>query len=794
MRPEGPSAVVNRSNPTTSQAITVLIVGRGRVRRGARRAVSAVLGTATTLVLLPIAINVGTGGTAPPLLQPFVGWLWPSVGLLFVVAVALGVWDRIGDARPPKVSDRWRDPNERASNLAAVLAYVDKRRASSLFARMSVELGLTLSSQPGMVQRPDEYRPDDPMRQLETLFSSEEIAARFEAERHELLIRGAPGGGKSTLLLRLCQELVIAAKKDDGRPLPVLVDLAAWSMTGRRRLASGRLSPPQDFREWLEDELDKHYKIPPPQTRGLLATKGSLTVLMDGLDEVSAEDRGKCVEEINKLRDDCGVQIAVCCRSKDYENLRRKLELYGAAEIKPLQRNKVTEALDHMTELSGVRTALATNPSLWEMLTTPLMFSIMALTYQGSQVSGQVSVSRLFNDYIVEMFVRRGVPRQWSPERVIRALRFLARLARSPLWNDDVAQSRLPARQAWIDLVTRSSMWRLFRRAEPAALTGLLAAFGLMFGLRFGLLLALVATVLAAGATVVMTRLLREVPQCSADDRSGGWLWAAGGFLAGAVAGIVAYALGMTFGMIAAWPGFVAYTVTIALALVLMLLAESVLYVPFVTLIGTCVVIVVLFWTGSVEGLLVGLGAGVGLGAMAGALISGLDGIRQSGSSWSQWTLLLGVPSSLAGVLLGVALAGLAGAPVSFSVAPLIGVTLGLIWLPLVATGAAFGVVDVITHHVSELMARPLTFDELPFRKAALLRFAHDRILLMKPENEYLFVHRLLRDHLAGCDPERLGAEVERRWHDNGELRAQATAQVPLSQRHERLSRRMRRS
>ncbi|MDX3661701.1 NACHT domain-containing protein [Streptomyces sp. ID05-26A] len=767
-------------------------MNRDQVGRGVRITVSAVLGSATTLVLLPIAINVGTGGTAPPLLQPLTGWLWPLVGLMFLVAVALGVWDRIGDARPPKVSDRWRNQHERTSNLAAVQSYVERRRASSLFARMSVELGLSLASQPAMVQRPDDYRPDDPMLRLETLFSSGEITARFEAERRELLILGAPGGGKSTLLLRLCQELVAEAKKDEERPLPVLVDLAAWSITGRRRLSSGRLSAPQDFREWLTAELKKHYNIPPPQTRGMLTAKGSLVVLMDGLDEVSAEDRWRCVEEINKLRDECGVHIAVCCRSKDYDDLRRKLELYGAAEIKPLQRDKVSECLDDLAdELSGVRTALATNPSLWDMLTTPLMFSIMALTYRGTPVSGHVSVSRLFDDYIVEMFVRKGLPSRWTPERVIRALRFLARLASSPLWNDDVAQSRLPARQAWTDLVTNSSMWRLFRRAEPAALAGLLTAFGLAFGMKFGIVLALLATTLAAAATVVMTGLLRDVPDCSADDRSGGWMWAGAGFLTGSIAGAAAYGLGMLFGSAASWPKFVAYSVTIALALVLMMLAESVLYVPFVTLIGTSVVIVVLFWTGAVEGLLVGLGAGAGLGAMAGALISGLDGVRRTSSVWSNWTCLLGVPASIAGVLMGVAFAGLAGAPAGFSLAPLIGVTLGLIWLPLVATGAAFGVVDAVTHHISELVARTMTFDELPIRKGALLRFAHDRILLIKPENDYLFAHRLLRDHLAACDPVRLSAEIERKQQSGGDLRDPSLTQAVLCQGDELPRRRM---
>lgn len=44
--------------------------------RALLRGVVLVVTVSLALVLLPIAINVGTGGTAPAFLEPYVGWVW----------------------------------------------------------------------------------------------------------------------------------------------------------------------------------------------------------------------------------------------------------------------------------------------------------------------------------------------------------------------------------------------------------------------------------------------------------------------------------------------------------------------------------------------------------------------------------------------------------------------------------------------------------------------------------------------------------------------------------------------
>lgn len=720
-----------------------------------------------TLVLLPIAINVGTGGTAPGPLQPLVGWLWPLVGVLLVIAVPLMVKDWRGGVEPLKA---WKHPMERASSLARVEHYVRTQRSNAFDQLVLAELRLELSKQHDVVERPQAYNLDDPLQPLEALFTNKNIAAAFAEHRHRLLIRGAPGSGKTTLLLRLCLDLVEAARENDALPVPVLVNLASWSSSGGHRLPGGKRTPPMDFKVWLAEEVERHFRISAEQISALMREEEKLTVLLDGLDEVDQVYRERCVEEINALCEEGNVQIAVTSRVTEHQQLKTKIKLYDAFIIHPLERDEVTEFLIELGDnYKGVRSALAMNPRLWEMLTTPLVFSVMAVAYDKREAGETFSLSQLFDDYIVEMFVRRTGSTRWTPERVIRALRFLAQLARSPLWNDDVARTRLPAREAWSGSVTPSSTWRLFRRGEPGALAGLLASFSFALGTRFGMVVAVGAAVCAAWVMVRVSSNVRVVPRCSPEGRSGGWAWAAAGFCCGVMAGAAAFGVGLVLALVSDWSVFVGYALAAGLVVALALVTVVVVGPPLPRVCWGLIVVavsVLVIWTGDVKGLLVGVGAGAGFGLVAGWLVAGLEALGRVRTPWLDWTRRLALPVSVSGVLLGIATAGLTGASAVSSIVPVVGVVLGLSCLRLVADSGTWVTSEVLAHYLAELLARPMTLDQVPLRKAALLEHAHQHILLIKPESEYEFVHRLVRDHLACCDPVHLGEEVSRRLRD----------------------------
>ncbi|MBK8783448.1 MAG: NACHT domain-containing protein, partial [Anaerolineales bacterium] len=94
-----------------------------------------------------------------------------------------------------------------------------------------------------------------------------------------LLILGAPGSGKTTMLLELARGLIARAREDVTQPIPMVFNLASW--TEKLTLA-----------DWLAQELNNLYSVPrkiaPDWVKG-----NKLLLLLDGLDEVRQESRAK---------------------------------------------------------------------------------------------------------------------------------------------------------------------------------------------------------------------------------------------------------------------------------------------------------------------------------------------------------------------------------------------------------------------------------------------------------------------------------------------------------------------
>ena len=143
-----------------------------------------------------------------------------------------------------------------------------------------------------------------------------------------LLILGAPGTGKTTMLLELASGLLNRAARDPDHPIPVVFHLSSWALR-RRSLA-----------EWMMDELNKRYDVPRKVAQGWVE-KEAILPLLDGLDEVAAEHQAGCAEAINVYRHKHGlVPMAVCSRTQEFEALRVELRLRGAIAIEPLDREQ----------------------------------------------------------------------------------------------------------------------------------------------------------------------------------------------------------------------------------------------------------------------------------------------------------------------------------------------------------------------------------------------------------------------------------------------------------------------
>jgi predicted NACHT family NTPase len=141
----------------------------------------------------------------------------------------------------------------------------------SLYAVARLELGLT--TQPNAVADVWNVLLQRPGQIPQSLPPGTRISTAFDEFGQTLLILGAPGTGKTTLLLELTKDLLARAEQDPNHPLPVVFNLASWAV---------RQSP---LSTWLVDELCERYQVPRKHAQ-TWTDKELILPLLDGLESV----------------------------------------------------------------------------------------------------------------------------------------------------------------------------------------------------------------------------------------------------------------------------------------------------------------------------------------------------------------------------------------------------------------------------------------------------------------------------------------------------------------------------
>jgi hypothetical protein len=566
------------------------------------------------------------------------------------------------------------------------------------------------------------------------------VAGRYD---RQLLILGAPGAGKTTLLLEYTADLLEQANRDAASPIPVVFHLSGWP--GER--------PP--LAAWLVEELAWRYGMARRLAVELVA-RDRLAVLLDGLDEVPADRRAACVEAINAFRGDhAGVPLVVCARSRQYQELAAGLVLKGAVVVQPLDPAQVRGWLAAAGRpLAGLRVALRDGDHwLWELLDSPLLLSIAALTYTGQparMIRTNGSVEDLFGAYVAAMLARPRAPLAPIQDQVVYAdrdtLRWLGWLAermgeQSVFYPDWMQPDWLPAgRQRWL-ATTGLGL---------AAMLGSGLLFGLLFGGIFGLqdgvaagrgdavLCSLVFGLvggLSAGLTHRQSRI-EPVEQLRWSFKQAWHSGLAAGESAGWATGLAA---GLLFGVYFGWAGF----------------TDPEPSGPLVALVGGLflgLLFGVMFWLlgGVVGGLLGGMIGGFATRPNLQPARPG-EGMRAAARTARTAALRAGL---VAGLVVGLAI------PLGYLLAVFVGnlprvgprhllyglngaLVIGL----LIGLGAGLrhGGASYIRHR---LLGALLHHDGLiPADLVSFLDYADSRILLRRAGGGYLFIHRLLQDY-----------------------------------------------
>ena len=647
-----------------------------------------------------------------------------------------------------------------------------------------LELGLELRAE--AVDNPWRMVMEAPDQSRETLPRGRRIKDIFDEANRLLLVLGEPGSGKTTTLLQLARDLIAEVDLSTfTQPVPVILNLSTWT------------NKAQPLDKWLVAELNSKYRLPKKDGQRWLKERRILP-LLDGLDEVRAENRAACVEKINQLVTDYGLQgLVVCSRFKEYTALNVRLGFYRAIYIQPLTFEQVDEYLERAGDrLASLRETLQADEALRSMAQSPLILNVMSLAYQNASAEAlsnpklntdKARRKHLFDTYIARMFNRKARGQQYDNEETRQRLSWLARNMQKHNQYVFLIEGLQPS---WLQ--TRS--WRCVYTLASRLLSGLI--FGLSFGLVYGLMDRLNAGLiygLLVGLPVSIIDVLRFEWLDKWRDRKEitDFWWsviniASVGFIIGLIYGLV---YGLIYGLLVGLIGGLIFGIrgsrknlkndiqtvealqwywgkALKGGLIGGLsfgLIGALGFGPYVGL-GYIRLISRLKF-GLIGGLIGGLSFGL-IGGLSGAVFYGLNPKIIETKTTPNQGIRLSARNALFGGLIG-----------GLSVGPIVGLSFGLIlgmiyelifrdsgWqsdgllvglftgvLGGLLAGSAgalwYGGLDVIQHYTLRIIL--MIQGHTSRNYARFLDYAVDRIFLQKVGGGYRFIHRLLLEHFA---------------------------------------------
>ncbi|WP_433237727.1 NACHT domain-containing protein [Actinomadura nitritigenes] len=298
-----------------------------------------------------------------------------------------------------------------------------------------------------------------------------------ELNARRLLITGAPGAGKTVLLIELALQL-LERNMGEGAPVPVRMSMAGWQAES------------VSVKDWIADRVVRDYSIAPRIARKLIEREAILP-LLDGLDEMERDPEHsasakRAVERLNDYHSEMRRSV-ITCRDEEFGDLRKVgLEFPGTVSIQvlPLDVERIEEYV-HATVPEGELLAAwqekiaymrrHPNGALARVLSAPLWLFLATRGRQGLDIideSAPVAKTkgRLLDRFLAEAVERSG---RYSELDVRRWLQELARL----LHRQALAEG------SGTDIVSYR-LWRAIGRVSTAL--GLCAGIVVTMGNRLG--------------------------------------------------------------------------------------------------------------------------------------------------------------------------------------------------------------------------------------------------------------------------------------------------------------------
>jgi len=299
-----------------------------------------------------------------------------------------------------------------------------------------------------------------------------------------LLILGEPGAGKTTTLLELTCDLLYRAEQGLDYRIPVVLNLSSWA------------AKQQTIPDWVVEQLNSKYQVPTSIGKEWMKQQ-ELLLLLDGLDEVKAQQRDNCVAALNDFHQNYVSEMVVCSCIQDYSDLSNRLNLESAIYLRALTLEQVSNYLGSIdANLTGLRTLMETDTALQELARSSLMLNIMVIAYEGVAVADLPKTEvveerrkQLFDAYIERMFhrpTRFKVEQQYSE---VQTKCWLTWLAQRLVEQSQTVFFIEGIQPSWLQGKDKRILYRIGSFLISWSISGL--SFGIIFGSISGMIFGL---------------------------------------------------------------------------------------------------------------------------------------------------------------------------------------------------------------------------------------------------------------------------------------------------------------
>lgn len=380
------------------------------------------------LTFFTIVTGILTNLTSEDLGNP---WLWTGLVVSALITTALTVW--IG---------RMTTSDDPVAAAAITLRRMLYARWKCEPAWRSVGEGgrLPVRWEPGSV----DLFPANPAAWSEPVESDDgaRLAALLAggAAHSCLVVLGEAGSGKSELLLSALRAMIV--RPGDNDPVPVLIPMTAWH---RQHEASAD--------EWLFQWLHDNFPFLRGRAQGAtlsqaLAEQRRLLLLLDGFDEIRAEQREQALYDLQQIA--AQWPLVLTSRTKEYRAVQSAGRVFENAHGVQIREQEPDDALRYLQSRSEpgrwseVREALSGNAVLRKALNLPLTVMLADAVYNRtangstdpppaptdllSYSDSAVLVEDLQSQFIPVRYLPDPDPPPWTVEQARRALGYLARV------------------------------------------------------------------------------------------------------------------------------------------------------------------------------------------------------------------------------------------------------------------------------------------------------------------------------------------------------------------------------